>query len=165
MHISVVPKTKLSSFIATPNNEVSRRCIVQEDQAPVFDCQDLLRPHRLLAFSQALSLDKLREVDLCRFTGPDDLFIDHERVFGTLTKIVPAPDISAASASRGDRMRLANRKLHKRSLMHHIIFVELHELRGPRGRVHLTQVNDYVLVHNSVEQENFLHRVRGLLLD
>lgn len=49
--------------------------------------------------------------------------------------------------------------------MHHVVFVEFHELGGPRGRMHLTQVNDHVLVHDPVEQENFLHRIRCLLFD
>ena len=46
MDVTVVTKAELASFISTPYDKVARIRIVKLNQAPVFDCNNLLCSYR-----------------------------------------------------------------------------------------------------------------------
>ena len=130
MDVPIVAEAELASLITTEDYQVIGASILKQNDASVFDGEDLSCSHWLFLFVwERLFPRKLHEVYLCCFGVLDDNFIDEEWVFSALSIVIPSPDVQAATPCASDRVGLTHRELHKRRLVRQLLLVKLHELR------------------------------------
>ena len=117
----------------------------------------MFRSHwQLLLVRQERWLLELGQIDLGLLRLLYNDLVTHKRVLGTLSVIIPSPDVGATTSCARNRVRLANCELHDRSVVHHVILEDRHVLRAPRLRMHVRQVGDDMLVYDSTEEEYLL---------